>query len=178
MGGIPSGLSWNYLTDPVEVLSSYLVSPTTLSNDFNQCPTFSSTLGGLVILTMKHLKRSIIYFSEIVCPELSWPENGTVTSPNGHAYNAVATYSCYEGLSLQGSASRRCHINGRWDGEEPQCIGEDKIQWWLDMTKWNLVHVHDNNTQAPITGSTILIGNYYVGHPISIWIVVIWLHER
>ena len=69
------------------------------------------------------------YFSYTVidCGGLAEPDDGQITFTPGvvatadTGLNAVATYACSEGYSLDGDAMRTCQANGQWDGAEPSC---------------------------------------------------------
>ena len=63
----------------------------------------------------------------IDCGGLPDPGDGQVTFTPGAVVsvdtglNAVATYTCSEGYSLDGDVMRTCQANGQWDGAEPSC---------------------------------------------------------
>lgn len=53
------------------------------------------------------------------CGALTNPTNGTVSAPST-TMGATATYSCNQGFSLSGSATRTCGASG-WTGSAPTC---------------------------------------------------------
>jgi formylglycine-generating enzyme required for sulfatase activity len=57
----------------------------------------------------------------VECGSLSPPANGSVTTPMGTRFNAMASYSCDSGYSLTGSSSRTCQADGSWTGSAPTC---------------------------------------------------------
>ena len=66
------------------------------------------------------------------CRNLTSPGNGSVTYTPKPAMEMIvigslANYTCNPGLELNGTAIRKCTING-WDGEEPECSGKLSIQ--------------------------------------------------
>ena len=54
------------------------------------------------------------------CARLRSPDNGDVDQTSSEI-ESVATYSCFDGFSLQGSQTRRCERDGRWSGSAPTC---------------------------------------------------------
>ena len=66
----------------------------------------------------------------IDCGDLTDPEDGQVIFTPGVVATidtglvAVATYTCSEGYSLVGDATRTCQANSQWDGAEPSCMCE------------------------------------------------------
>ncbi|XP_053406177.1 sushi, von Willebrand factor type A, EGF and pentraxin domain-containing protein 1-like [Mercenaria mercenaria] len=54
------------------------------------------------------------------CGSLSNPENGTV-SMSDSTYMSTATYGCFTGFSLTGSATRICMSDGNWNSSVPSC---------------------------------------------------------
>ena len=58
----------------------------------------------------------------ILCPELTAPENGVVTT-TGLTPGSTATYSCDDGYALDGAQNRTCQDNGTWTNQPPSCIG-------------------------------------------------------
>jgi hypothetical protein len=57
----------------------------------------------------------------VSCPVLDPPDDGTVSTPGGRTYGAVATYMCSTGHNRNGSATRTCQANGQWSGSAPTC---------------------------------------------------------
>ena len=57
------------------------------------------------------------------CGGLTQPANGQVTL-NGTVYDSRATYTCDDGFSLVGSASRVCQADGSWSPNPPSCLSE------------------------------------------------------
>ena len=60
---------------------------------------------------------------EILCEELSNPENGTVLLLSERIVDSIATYACNDSFELLGAVSVICQLNGTWSAEEPICIG-------------------------------------------------------
>ena len=60
---------------------------------------------------------------EILCEELSNPENGTVSLPSQRTVDSIATYACNDSFELVGATNVMCQLNGTWSAEEPRCIG-------------------------------------------------------
>ena len=60
--------------------------------------------------------------TEVMCPELSIA-NGAVDRSDGNRVNSEATFTCDEGFTSGGVASRTCQENGEWSGESPFCSG-------------------------------------------------------
>lgn len=56
----------------------------------------------------------------ILCKDLLSPDNGRVLYTNT-SVASIARYTCDQGYSLSGSASRVCRFNGQWSGIEPTC---------------------------------------------------------
>ena len=76
-----------------------------------------------------HLSAMMCYVIPVppLCPPLSHPEGGMVTTPDDIIQGTVATYHCNEGLMLLGNATRTCQSNGAWNGEKPKCISPSKF---------------------------------------------------
>ena len=60
------------------------------------------------------------YRTEIECPALNDPENGSVDD-GGNLPGTIAKYTCYYGFRLVGSSKRLCQKYGSWTGEAPIC---------------------------------------------------------
>ncbi|XP_077984689.1 sushi, von Willebrand factor type A, EGF and pentraxin domain-containing protein 1-like [Glandiceps talaboti] len=60
------------------------------------------------------------YCNIVTCEELEPPKNGTVQS-SIQTYLSVATISCDEGFTLEGSHERICTADGNWTGQETTC---------------------------------------------------------
>ncbi|XP_033105099.1 sushi, von Willebrand factor type A, EGF and pentraxin domain-containing protein 1-like [Anneissia japonica] len=56
------------------------------------------------------------------CPEPSAPAFGNFSS-NSSDYMATISYSCYQGVNLEGNSERQCQGDGTWNGEAPNCTG-------------------------------------------------------
>ena len=59
---------------------------------------------------------------------ISCPTNGIIVSPDnggvsvgGVTFGSVATYSCDDGFTLMGTATRTCTSDGTWSGDNPTC---------------------------------------------------------
>ena len=70
----------------------------------------------------------MMYFvSGIICPTLSAPPNGAVSTGIQQApYGTVATFTCRRGYLLDGYNKRTCigsGPRGRWTGTQPSCKG-------------------------------------------------------
>ncbi|XP_013396521.1 sushi, von Willebrand factor type A, EGF and pentraxin domain-containing protein 1 isoform X2 [Lingula anatina] len=64
----------------------------------------------------------------IVCPDLTDPQFGTASTPQGTRFGSKVTYTCDSGYMLQGDAERTCEaqgIQGVWSGSKPQCTPVD-----------------------------------------------------
>ena len=62
-------------------------------------------------------------FAVISCPTpgvIVSPDNGRV-SVGGVTIGSVATYSCDDGFTLMGTATRTCTSDGTWSGDNPTC---------------------------------------------------------
>jgi hypothetical protein len=55
------------------------------------------------------------------CGALVAPATGSVVAPTT-TYGATATYSCGAGFGPSGSSTRRCQLDGKWDGMQPTCV--------------------------------------------------------
>ena len=63
--------------------------------------------------------------SQITCPALSNPLNGTVSTPQGREYGDTATYVCNPRHALGGASMRTCGESG-WSGSQPTCTATCK----------------------------------------------------
>ena len=54
---------------------------------------------------------------------LTNPDNGVVAMTNGNVFQSVATYTCNEGFTVIGNATRVCGANGEWSSSTPECQG-------------------------------------------------------
>ncbi len=74
----------------------------------------------------------------MVCPELSEPENGTITysinQPPPFPFGTEAKYTCNFGLGLEGGDVLRVCLGdvvntvGQWNGAAPQCNGRCRLR--------------------------------------------------
>ncbi len=60
------------------------------------------------------------YRTEIECPALKDPENGSVDDGD-NLPGTIAKYTCDYGFKLVGSSKRLCQKYGSWAGEAPIC---------------------------------------------------------
>ena len=60
----------------------------------------------------------------LLCSELLAPANGSVTLEGGTLFGATATYSCMDGHTLLGAATRTCEASGDWSGIAPNCVAD------------------------------------------------------
>ncbi len=60
------------------------------------------------------------YRTEIKCPALKDPENGSVNDGD-NLPGTIAKYTCDYGFRLVGSSKRLCQNYGSWAGEAPIC---------------------------------------------------------
>ena len=63
--------------------------------------------------------RSFIYLK--VCPTLSDPYDGAVSTPKGTEFQDEAIYECEQGFELVGNSRRSCQSTGSWSGTAPTC---------------------------------------------------------
>ncbi|KAG8224127.1 hypothetical protein J437_LFUL001821, partial [Ladona fulva] len=57
------------------------------------------------------------------CGPLKAPANGNLRfDENRTSYGAVAMYSCDKNYTISGHANRTCGDDGKWSGEEPECL--------------------------------------------------------
>ena len=66
------------------------------------------------------------YRTEIECPALKDPENGSVDDGD-NLPGTIAKYTCDDGFRLVGSSKRPCQKDGSWAGEAPICKRKTKI---------------------------------------------------
>ena len=60
--------------------------------------------------------------TEIICPALVVPSNGTKSSEDV-VVETIITFSCSLGYQLSGSSTLQCNLNGHWNGTSPICSG-------------------------------------------------------
>nr|CDS27196.1 c4b binding protein beta chain [Hymenolepis microstoma] len=60
----------------------------------------------------------------VTCPKLHQPENGFISGYQT-SVNSVVAFECAEGYELTGSKFRKCQANGKWDGEQVNCLIRD-----------------------------------------------------
>ena len=57
------------------------------------------------------------------------PTNGDITyssvDANARAVDSTATYSCMTGFTLTGNMIRTCQSDGKWNGTDPTCDGNE-----------------------------------------------------
>ena len=68
-----------------------------------------------------HIHVAIIIIAVGICPELTAPDNGSVSYPNTQPGSTV-TYTCHSGYELSGVLSRTCQSDGTWSNTAPTCI--------------------------------------------------------
>lgn len=51
-------------------------------------------------------------------------ENG-LFEQNGNVFGSIATYGCFSGYDIQGTAERTCEANGAWSGSPPGCTKKE-----------------------------------------------------
>ena len=56
-----------------------------------------------------------------MCPPLSDPASGSVSTPDGQQAGDEAVYSCGFGFELSGANRRVCLSTGSWSGVAPTC---------------------------------------------------------
>ena len=56
------------------------------------------------------------------CDQLNDPSHGSVSTPDGIAFEATAIYSCESGFELEGEATSTCQADGTWSSLHPQCL--------------------------------------------------------
>ena len=61
------------------------------------------------------------------CPVLTDPAHGTVDVSTDRQIGDAANYTCAEGYTLTGDATRTCLANSSWSGSEPTCQLTRKI---------------------------------------------------
>ena len=80
----------------------------------------------------------------ITCPTpgvIVNPDNGQV-SVGEVTFDSVATYSCDDGFTLKGTATRTCTSDGTWSGDNPTC-GE-----YLCSTRQPIFHMAIGSSQS------------------------------
>ena len=65
----------------------------------------------------------IVHFTEIMCPFLPTPSNGTKSIEDVVAESTVS-FNCISGYALSGPSTLRCELSGNWNGSVPNCLGE------------------------------------------------------
>ncbi len=67
--------------------------------------------------------HGLIFIAVVSCPTLPLdcdPAYEMIDVPNT-TFGSTATYTCTEGYTLTGEATRTCQSNGMWSGSEPTC---------------------------------------------------------
>lgn len=59
---------------------------------------------------------------------------GEQTPSGGAAIDSTATYTCFLGYMLVGSATRVCQGNSTWSGSSPTCEGTYPILLYITLT--------------------------------------------
>lgn len=77
-------------------------------------------------LKLTHILCINCIIADIVCPGLSAPENGNVTSNGFSGWGGEVTYSCNEGYSLEGETERTCQRTATWSLSAPTCESKCK----------------------------------------------------
>ncbi len=60
-------------------------------------------------------------FTAVDCGALTDPMNGLVDTSSGTTFMNTATYTCNNGYTLTGDATRTCQDNGEWSGSASTC---------------------------------------------------------
>ncbi|EDQ88297.1 uncharacterized protein MONBRDRAFT_32951 [Monosiga brevicollis MX1] len=63
-----------------------------------------------------------IICTRVSCGDLPALSNGFVDTSGGVDFESVATFSCDEGYTRSGPASRTCQASGEWSGSAPMCV--------------------------------------------------------
>ncbi|EDQ85702.1 uncharacterized protein MONBRDRAFT_38713 [Monosiga brevicollis MX1] len=63
-----------------------------------------------------------IICTRVSCGDLPALSNGFVDTSGGIDFESVATFSCNEGYTRSGPASRTCQASGEWSGSAPMCV--------------------------------------------------------
>lgn len=82
----------------------------------------------------------MIIFTVDVCPVLTIPAHGMVTTTDGvTTYNSMATYTCNTGYNLNGDAMRTCGAGmggvGVWTGSDSTCISKRVIHLTAQLSE-------------------------------------------
>ena len=84
----------------------------------------------ITVITICYFELTCFIFTDINCPSLPAPADGSVRFTEAENVNSKATFSCNAGFTLvQGDRWRVCRINkdedsGVWDRQSPKCIGK------------------------------------------------------
>ena len=68
----------------------------------------------------------MVIYTVIMCPQLIRPDNGQVIITT-LTVGSVATYTCNNGYTLNGTNTRRCEQNGQWTLQPPTCSRKSEI---------------------------------------------------
>jgi len=64
-----------------------------------------------------------IYLSDLNCPPLEEPDNGTIAcTRSGFVVGSICIVGCDDGFELIGSNIRTCLANQTWSGTEATCV--------------------------------------------------------
>ena len=72
------------------------------------------------ILSKDNLQTNLLLV-DIVCPELTPPENGYVESDGFTGFGSAVSYRCREGYKLRGEEKRSCQKTAIWLPSAPIC---------------------------------------------------------
>jgi Sushi repeat (SCR repeat) len=57
------------------------------------------------------------------CGSVKAPEHGSVKLVNSRTtHGAIAEVTCESNYTMKGEPKRKCGDDGKWSGEEPQCL--------------------------------------------------------
>ena len=87
--------------------------------------------------------------SNTVCPDLTAPENGSVTV-TGYRTGDTAQYSCDGGFELVGNQTRECMSNSQWSGQIPSCQLSPGNEYMYIYIGYCLMEVHVHSTFVAI----------------------------
>ena len=94
----------------------------------------------------------------IECPDLSDPENGTVTVAS-NIFGSLAVYRCSEGFGLVGKSIRQCQADGSWSEQEPTCESKFKIIRSHIIAELPIIHRLAFQTHQSLPSSSYIVSN-------------------
>ena len=97
---------------------------------------------------------AFLFLLVVRCPELSSPNNGTISS-NRTEFRTNVCFTCSEGYDLIGDTCLNCTSNGTWSNSKPHCSGTlQELVLYSLLSLTSFLAVYCMKLRVPSNGSS------------------------